>query len=50
MVEKQFLCLRCKHTWNGRCPEGEDYKKWTPVICPKCKSPYWNRRPKTQRV
>ena len=27
-------CLRCKHDW---IPKQE-----TVIICPKCKSPYWN--------
>ena len=29
-------CLRCNHEWALR-------KKGEPVLCPKCKSPYWNR-------
>ena len=33
-----YKCERCSHTWIPRSTtEGE------PVICPKCKSPYWNR-------
>lgn len=33
-----YKCERCGHTWVPRSTtEGE------PVICPKCKSPYWNR-------
>ena len=34
-----YRCERCKHEW---IPRTKDY----PVICPKCKSPYWDR-PKT---
>lgn len=33
-----FRCERCGHQWVPRATtEGE------PVICPKCKSPYWDR-------
>jgi len=33
-----YKCERCGHTWVPRAnSQGE------PVICPKCKSPYWNR-------
>ena len=29
-------CERCKHEWITRSEE-------TPIVCPKCKSPYWNK-------
>ena len=29
-------CTRCGHTWIPRRPE-------PPKVCPKCKSPYWDR-------
>ncbi len=29
-------CLRCGHEWSPRDKSKE------PVICPKCKSPYWD--------
>lgn len=29
-------CLRCDHEWQPRI-------KKMPVLCPKCKSPYWSR-------
>jgi hypothetical protein len=32
---KKKKCLRCPHEWYPRTPK-------EPVICPKCKSPYWN--------
>ena len=33
-----YRCERCGHEWVKReTTEGD------PVICPKCKSPYWNR-------
>ena len=30
-----YLCERCEHTWLGR--NGSN-----PLVCPRCKSPYWN--------
>lgn len=36
-------CERCDHTWIARdTTEGE------PLVCPKCKSPYWNKPRKTE--
>ena len=35
--ELNFKCLRCGHTWVPRLPNKQ------PEVCPKCKSPYWNR-------
>ena len=36
-----FTCERCGHEWIPRKPwkEGDPL----PTVCPKCKSPYWNR-------
>lgn len=31
----RFECLRCGHSWIPR----EERK---PLVCPKCKSPYWD--------
>jgi len=31
-----YKCERCGHKWAPR-------SKKKPIICPKCKSPYWNR-------
>jgi len=31
-----FKCLRCDHEW---IPRREEH----PRVCPKCKSPYWDR-------
>ncbi len=31
-----LICLRCEHTWYPRTPRH-------PKVCPKCKSPYWNK-------
>lgn len=32
-----FRCERCDHEWVPR------EKDETPRVCPKCKSPYWDR-------
>ncbi len=32
-----FKCERCSHEWIPR-NKGEE-----PAVCPKCKSPYWNK-------
>lgn len=31
-----WKCLRCGHKWANRKPK-------PPVVCPKCKSPYYNK-------
>lgn len=33
-----YRCERCEHEW---IPRGENEKE--PRVCPKCKSPYWDR-------
>ncbi len=33
-----YLCERCLHSWMPRSKIDE-----LPTICPKCKSPYWNK-------
>lgn len=30
-----YTCVRCGHTWIPRTPD-------KPIVCPKCKSPYWD--------
>lgn len=35
---KGYSCERCKHEWVPRSKIDE-----LPTICPKCKSPYWNK-------
>lgn len=37
----RLKCLRCEHTWTPR--------KSKITICPKCKSPYWNK-PRKQKA
>jgi len=34
---KGYKCGRCGHEWVPR-------KKEIPVVCPKCKSPYWDKK------
>ena len=34
---KGFMCERCEHKWMSR-----ENCQHVPVVCPKCKSPYWN--------
>ena len=36
-----YRCERCTHEWIPR-DLGNDPDK-EPAVCPKCKSPYWNR-------
>lgn len=35
-----YICERCGHTWISRINERKLNKK--PLVCPLCKSPYWN--------
>jgi rubrerythrin len=37
-----WVCERCGHTW---LPRDKDQK---PRVCPKCKSPYWDRPRKSE--
>ncbi len=37
-----YRCERCAHEWIPR-DKGQE-----PVICPKCKSPYWNKPRKSE--
>lgn len=41
-----YRCERCEHIWVAR---EEREKDDLPVICPKCKSPYWNKPKKRLR-
>lgn len=38
-----YRCERCSHEWVPRDAEQE------PRVCPKCKSPYWNRPRKSDK-
>ncbi len=33
---KRYKCTRCLHSWYPRTEN-------KPKVCPKCKSPYWDR-------
>ena len=35
---KGYKCERCEHVWMPRMRNNDK-----PVICPKCKSPYWDK-------
>ena len=47
MKPLKFKCKRCSHSWY---PRDEDYLtgKKRPTICPKCKSPYWDKERKDE--
>jgi len=48
---KGFKCERCEHIWIPRVSLKEltsEKLKEIPVICPKCKSPYWNKARKNE--
>ncbi len=36
ITKEGFKCERCGHEW---VPNGVT----NPIVCPKCKSPYWNK-------
>lgn len=38
-----FKCERCEHEWIPRNNKEE------PLVCPKCKSPYWNKPRKNRK-
>ena len=46
-----FKCQRCGHEWIPRVSMEElEWKvKGTPIICPKCKTPYWKTKPKNKK-
>ncbi len=46
-----YRCLRCEHEWVPRGVGEIDPKKPPPEprVCPKCKSPYWNKPRKTEK-
>ena len=45
-----FKCQRCGHEWIPRVnmAELEGQVKKEPMICPKCKTPYWRTKPKNK--
>lgn len=46
VVLNKNVCLRCTREWYSR-PKA-DGSLVLPLVCPKCKSPYWNK-PKVVR-
>jgi len=40
IILEGYKCERCSHKWVPRKKSGEDDK---PIVCPKCKSPYWDK-------
>jgi DNA replicative helicase MCM subunit Mcm2 (Cdc46/Mcm family) len=36
-----YTCERCQHKWIPR--DATAAAEVLPTVCPKCKSPYWNR-------
>jgi predicted RNA-binding Zn-ribbon protein involved in translation (DUF1610 family) len=44
---KGYECLRCGHRWIPRTKKTKT--KLPPKICPKCKSPYWDTKPRRRR-
>jgi DNA-directed RNA polymerase subunit M/transcription elongation factor TFIIS len=41
-----YVCERCEHRWIPRDWENKD--QGLPLVCARCKSPYWNRPKKAQ--
>ena len=41
-----YRCERCEHEWLPR--DRTSYGKELPTVCPRCKSPYWNRPRQTE--
>ena len=39
---KIFKCLRCEHEWAS--------KQDRPTVCPKCKTPYWDKVKKKEKL
>lgn len=37
------ICLRCGWNWKPKYNNEEEKIMEKPVVCPKCKSPYWNK-------
>ena len=37
-----YMCERCHYRWGSRTGTGIRSKK-DPRVCPKCKTPYWNK-------
>lgn len=44
IIVEGYKCERCKHEWIPRTKVNEE-----PTICPKCKSPYWDKPKKNKK-
>ena len=44
---KAFQCNKCQHIW---LPSKRFSIKDPPVHCPQCKSAYWNRKVKIEKI
>jgi len=42
LIKRGNLCKRCGHEWGS--------KQEKPTICPKCKSPYWDKARKNGKT
>jgi len=43
MALKIMTCLRCKHEWASKNADAVR-------VCPRCKSPYWDRERKIKKI
>lgn len=43
MVQTILECFRCGHRWTPRNKDKNERSVTEVRICPKCKSPYWDR-------
>ena len=42
VVIEGYMCERCEYRWGSRTGSGLRPKS-DPKVCPKCKTPYWNK-------
>jgi len=42
-IQTILECLRCGHKWTPRSKDKTEKSTIEVRICPKCKSPYWDR-------
>ncbi len=47
-MKNRHECLRCGYIWNSKKPLSK--KPRYSVICPKCKSPYWDKERRIKKV
>jgi DNA replicative helicase MCM subunit Mcm2 (Cdc46/Mcm family) len=43
-----YQCERCEHEWIPRDALADEQE--LPTICPKCKTPYWNKPRKEKKA